>query len=135
MNSPAEDIATILEDEATSLGLVKGTSLFVARFPNSPDDCVAIYDNPGSPPMLTLQRSTSDYYYSSVSIRVRDHKYTDGYTQAFGIYEFLHGRKGDTVGTTLYTLIRALDEPQLLHRDKNDRSVFVQNFEVQRRAS
>lgn len=134
MNSTAKDIVTIINAES-SLSLDAASNLVFGQLPNNDDNIVVVQDNPGSPPQLTLQKNTSNYYYSSVSVLVRNKDYNVGYQLAFDIMEFLHGESGQTVGTTLYTLIRATGDPQLLHYDKNDRPIFLINFEVQRRAS
>jgi len=132
MRSAARDIATIL-DGVSSLGLTKGTDLFHARMNDDPDNRVTVFDNPGGPPLIAQRKVDSGYHYSSVSVQVRNIKYNDGYAVAQAIVEYLHAQSGDVVAGTLYTLIRALNSPQLLHYDKNDRPIFVVNFEVQRR--
>lgn len=133
MNSPAKDVVKILGDGG--LGLTPGTDLVFARMPDNTDNIVSTYDGPGDPPMLTLKQSTSDYYYPSVSVRVRNKNYETGYNLMFSIYEYLHGKSNVTIGTTLYTVIRALNDPQLLLYDNNDRPVFMCNFQLQRRAT
>lgn len=134
MNSPAKDIVNMLNAEA-SLSLTAGTDLFFARTPDDPDNLVTVFDNPGDTPALLLQKSVSDYYYASISLRVRNKKYNTGYSKIFDIMEYLHGLNGITVDTTLYVLIKALNDPQLFFYDENDRPVFLVNFQVQRRAS
>ena len=132
MNAASTDIADILALEG-SLSLTLTTNLFSSRMPDSPDAVVAVYDNPGSSPILTLDKATSDYYFSSVSIQVRDQTYAAGWAVVFSIMEFLHGLHGVVQDGTYYALIKALGDPQLLHFDKNDRPTLVINFEVQRR--
>lgn len=134
MNSTAEDIANILNNES-SLGLTLVTDLFYNRMPDEPSIVVTVYDNPGGPPALTMQKDTSDYYFSSISVQVRDNIYDDGWDSIFAVFEFLHGHSMVIEGGTYYALIKALDNPQVLHYDENDRPTFVVNFEVQRRGS
>lgn len=132
MNATSEDIADILALEG-SLELTLATDLFFARMPDTPDAVVTVYDNPGQSPLLTLDKATSDYYFSSISIQVRDGTYAAGWITIFGIMEFLHGSHGIVQDGTYYALIKALGNPQLLHYDENGRPTFVINFEVQRR--
>ena len=134
MNSTATDIATLLDGD-TSLGLTLGTDLFVGRMPDQPANCVVVYDNPGDAPMLTYKKATSNYFYSSVSVRIRNTNYESGWAQMFAILEFLHASSQDTIGMTYYALIKAMNDPQVLHWDDNDRVLMVVNFEVQRRDS
>ena len=132
MNSTAKDITTILDGESV-LGLTYTTDLFFSRMPSEPADCVVVYDTPGAPPQLTYQKSTSNYYYSGVSVSVRNTSYEGAYAQLFAIMEFLHAQSQITVGTTYYALIKAVNDPQLLEFDENDRVVMFVNFDVQRR--
>lgn len=132
MNTPSKDIATLLNSSG-DLSLVLGTDLFYSKFPANPDDCVAVFDNPGGAPLLSFQKETSDYYYSSVSVRCRNVNYDLGYAQIFSILEYLHGLHNQTINATLYTLIKAENDPQVLGWDDNDRIIFFINFMTQRR--
>lgn len=132
MNPASKDITTLLQGES-DLGLTFGTDLFFSRMPDSPDDCVAVFDNPGSPPMLTYQPLVNNYFYSSVTIWVRDVDYALGWTKLHGIINYLHGLGNLDVGTTHYSLIKALGDPMLLHWDENERAVLIVNFTMHRR--
>lgn len=134
MNPTCKDIAQFLEAES-SLGLTLGTNLFYGRMNDRPDNCVGIYDNPGDPPLLTLQKSTSAYFYSSVNIRVRNLEYAAGWTIAHNIIAFLHGLNQQNCpdASSYYGVIRATNDPQVLYWDKNDRVVFFSNFDIQRK--
>lgn len=133
MNPASKDVVKIL-GAVTSLALTPKTDLFYGRLPTDNPDCVGVFDIPGDAPLLTLQQSTSDYYYAGVSIQVRNTSYDAGYTVIDAIKDYLHGLKGETVGTTLYTLFKATNDPQLLHYDDKNRPIFVVNFQAQRRA-
>lgn len=132
MNPPAQDIAKVIND-GVGLSLTLGTDLFVARKPNSPDACVTVFDNPGSEPLLSYRKADSDYYRPSVSVWSRDVSYLDAYSKIFDILVLLHGTNHTIINGTFYTLIRAMNDIQLLHYDENDRPVMMVNFEVQRR--
>lgn len=134
MNPTSKDIAKIIEDSGL-FTLDQGHNLFYSRLPSQPQNCVAVADNPGGEPMLTLDKDTSDYYYSSVTVYVRDVSYDEGYTLVFQIMQYLHAQSQIVIGTTYYALIRALSDPQLFGYDDNDRPVFLVNFEVQRRTN
>ena len=132
MNSAAKDIVSILNGES-SLGLTSGTDLFYSRMPDSPDKCVTCFDTPSRSPMMTYKQLTSKYYYSGVSVWARDIAYDNAYSTLQAILEFLHANWNITVGSTYYALIKALNEPQVLNYDKNDRIIMMVNFDVQRR--
>ena len=131
MNSAAKDMVTILAG-ISGLSLTAGTNLFYSRMPDSPQKVVTVYDTGGTP-MTFLNDNTDIYHFSGVNIQVRDVTYDGAYDLAMQILEALHGKTGDVVGTTLYTLIKAADEPTLLHYDENDRPVISTNYDVQRR--
>lgn len=134
MNPASKDIAQFLNGE-TALGLTLGTDLSYGRMNNSPEVCVTVLDNPGGAPMLTYDKNTSDYYYSSVCVQVRDVKYADGWSTMYDIVKFLHGLHSlnSIDNATNYALIRAMNDPQVLWWDEKDRVVFFVNFEVQRK--
>ena len=131
MNSASQDIVDILVDES-SLGLTLLTDLFGNRMPNDPIDCTVVYDLPGGPPMLALRKAFSDYYYSSISVQVRNSSYSNGYSLIHDIFKYLHGLHGIPKNATQYHLIKAMDDPSILRYDENDRPIFVVNFEIQR---
>ncbi len=137
MNAPCKDIAGILNDESF-LGLTKNVDLFYSFLPPEKIDViganiVSVMDNGGDEPMLQLQKVDSDYYFPSVNVQVRNTDFDTGYAQMFAIFQFLHGTNAVVVDSTYYALIKAINEPQLLHRDQNNRYVFVVNFDIQRR--
>jgi hypothetical protein len=134
MNPASKDIVTLLSNQS-SLALTLATDLFFSRMPDQPDDCVAIIDNPGGPPLLALKKLTNNYHYSSVSVQVRNTSYSEGWEVINNIWQFLHGHSDETIDGTYYTLIRAMNDPQVLAYDQNDRVIFLVNFEVQRRST
>lgn len=131
MNAPSIDIKDIIEAES-SLALTFATDLFVGREPAKPNDCVTIFDTPGGPPQLTTEKG-EDYFYPSIQIRVRNKKYTTGWTLINDIKEFLHGKGPETINNALYTVIFCSIEPALLDWDDNERARFVTTFNLQRR--
>jgi hypothetical protein len=131
MNPPSIDIKDTLEAES-SLALTFATDLFVGIEPAKPDDCVTIFDTPGGPPQLTLEKG-ENYFYPSIQIRVRNKVYSDGWALINDIKELLHGKSSETIGGTLYTAIICTGEPALLDWDDNERVRFVITFELQRR--
>jgi hypothetical protein len=137
MNPASEDTCNLI-DGVTSLGLIKldGTgsgNLCFGREPVSPDNIVTVQDNPGGAPMLTLRQSESSYFYSSVNIRVRNTDYRNGYSVIKSIVDYLHGLSGVTEGGTTYLLFKAMEDPQLLSYDDNDRPIWICNFEIHRK--
>jgi hypothetical protein len=129
MNSPAKDIATILESSSSALGLVLGTDLFVFEEPSSPDEVVTIYDTGGIAP-----HPNYEYLSPSVQIRVRGKKFdTQGaYTICEGIRNVLHGLINQIIGGARYVQILAMGDIISLGFDENNRPVYTVNFEINR---
>lgn len=131
MQSSSKDIADILKG-VSSLDLVLGSNLFYGRMPPTPQDVVAVLENPGKAPLLALRKTQSVYYFDAVTVQVRSTSYDTGYNLLRSIMVHLHGHS-ETINDTEYAVIRALGSVQLLHRDENDRPVFYVNFECQRK--
>lgn len=134
MNPASQDIANFLAAE-TPLSLTLATNLFYARMPDQSDFCVTVLDNPGDSPMLTFDKATSNYFFSSVSVQVREVDYAAGWTAMFNILTYLHGlsQTNSIDGTAYYSVIKAMNDPQVLHWDHKGRVIFFVNFEVQRK--
>ena len=130
MNSCSEDVKDMIE-AVSALGLAFATDLFIAREPTTPKDCVTIFDTPGAPPDIALDKS--EYYYPSIQVRVRNTDYTVGWALANDIMIELHGQVQETWNGTLYTVIKATSGPALLGWDENNRAIIVVNFDIQRR--
>ena len=129
MNPVCEDIKDMLEAE--SLGLTFGSNLFISREPEVPDNCVTLYDIPGSVPDIGLQAES--YYRDGFQIRVRNNTYTAGMAQIFSIMDNLQGRANETWNGTFYSLIRVYLPPSILEYDENGRAVLVMSVQAQRR--
>jgi hypothetical protein len=131
MQATSFDIKDMLEAES-ALGLDFATDLFIGKEPAEPKDCVTIYDYAGYPPYLGLGGEVG-YEYPSIQIRVRNHKYEDGWDKINEIKDALHGRHGEIWNGTLYTLIKCSSGPALLDWDDNGNARLVVNFDLQRR--
>lgn len=130
MNAPSTDIKDILEAES-SLGLAFGTDLFIGMEPNSPDQCVTIFDTMGRQTGLSMDQELYDY--PSVQIRVRDNSYISGWNLIESIRTTLHGRGQETWNGTLYSIIYCASGPAMLDTDQQSRVRFIVNFNIQRR--
>ena len=131
MNAPSIDLKDMLEAES-SLGLTFATDLFIGKEPSEPDNCVTIYDTPGMPPGLGLDKDDK-YQYPSIQVRVRNNSYVTGWNLANDIMDALHGRAHETWNSTYYMLISCSSGPALLDWDDHNRARFIINFELERR--
>jgi len=130
MNEASHDIKDMLE--AAGLGLIFKTNLFRAKEPTGPDNVVTVYDTPSGVPERTLDNNQW-YYRSSIQVRVRNNKYSDGMTLARNIMESLHNRANTEWNDTLYTVIQAMGEPVSFAWDESNRTIIIINFNLQRR--
>lgn len=132
MNAVEDDVVEMLEADS-GLGLTFNENLFVGLEPDSPDDCVTVFDYPGGPPEVTLGND-SQYYRPSVQIRVRNSNYQVGKALIQAIMISLHGRGGkdEVWGGSTYTAIICTGEPAMLDwQGSNVR--FVVSFNLQRK--
>ena len=132
MNTVIKDIASFIEQGSD---WVFGTTLFGGREPSDPDNCMTLFDTPGGGSFVPLRRDPQGrrYEYAAFQIRVRNFNYDEAVRQSNDIIDVLHALQENTVvNGTLYTLIRALDNPHLLDWDENNRARIITNFEVQR---
>lgn len=132
MNAPSEDIKDMLEAES-SLELTFANNLFIGKEPETPDNCVTIFDTAvGLAPQLTLS-GEQDYYYQSIQVRVRNNDYMTAWDLIQDITTALHGRAQEVWNGTLYTVIFCSSGPAQLDWDENNRARFIVNFNIQRR--
>lgn len=130
MNAASIDIQDIIETESSS-SEITAYPISIGGLVEDRSNCTSIIDTPGGPPQLTLDNAA--YEFSSIQIKVRASNYEEGLTHLRSIKELLHGRANEVWNSTLYTLIKCLNEPGFLMRE-NQRFIFVSNFSIQRRA-
>ena len=129
MSLPTDNIKDILVSES---GLTFATDLFIGRMPESPHDCVVLFDTPGRGPQAFSSQQTDSYDYAAFQLRVRNTAYNTGFALIQGYVKTLHNRGNEMVGSDYVSVITALDSPFLLEWDENDRAVIAVNFEIQR---
>lgn len=134
----ADDIATYLA--ANGCGTISGVNanIFVGRLPDTPANCLAIYERPGGPPLITMtgigaasvapaEDKTSN---PRVQIRVRDTLYDVGRTKIYLAFSLLQGKTQTVLGTGTVTfkLIDAVQSPTHLGLDELQRHEWSVNF-------
>lgn len=129
MNAPSVDLKDHLE--SAGLGLVFITNLFVGEEPDSPDNCVTIFDTPGFGRQMTMQKG-EEYHRPSVQIRVRNNGYQAAYSILADIVTELHALNHQTINGTIYEVIKCVTEPAPFGKDENGRHWWIANFDIQR---
>lgn len=122
------DIATYLDAQLASVTL--GTNLFVGRMPDSPDTCVTLYEYGGGVPDNTMGGGLPVLENPSLQVAVRAASYATAESLIQSIWLTLEGVIDETLTSTRYNRISAIQSPFPLDRDSADRVVFVQNFDV-----
>ena len=129
MNSPAQDVKDILEGASSATGLEFGVDLFCFLQPDSPDQCVTIFDTGGYPnqPNYRLEMPT-------IQVRVRGapKKYRDAYTIAESVREVLRETHNTSVNGTKYIGFWVMSDIFPLGYDEKNRPEFSINFRLQR---
>jgi len=129
MNTPAQDIRLILE-EASGLGLVFATDLFIGLMPDYPDLCVSLTDTPG------IEPGVGPYYYNSLHVLVRGGvgEYDEAVQLAVDIASVLHEYHGWPDSSSYYYAgIWQQSEPFFIGVDEKNRPLFSTNYRIQRR--
>lgn len=97
--------------------------LFGVSMPNSPDECVCVYDNAGYEPGINFDSVTE---YPCFQIISRAKNYKIAYEKLYNIYKFLNGDTG------LYIFIEAEQSPAGIGKDENGRFEVSCNFKITR---
>ena len=124
------DIATYIDAQLAALTI--GTNLFIGRMPETPDQCVVVYEYGGTGPTNTLGTGGAIIESPRIQISTRATNYTAAETLARSVWGVLEGIANKTLSGTLYQRVTAIQSPFPLERDSVDRILFVQNFEVTR---
>jgi hypothetical protein len=132
MNAPSKDIKEMIEDslQDSSGNVITDFPINRVMFDEGKTNCATILDVPGGRPQLTMDKAK--YEFPSIQFRVRCTNYDEGWTYISSVVDLLHGRANESYNGTYYSLIECLNGPGFLERD-NQRTVFVANFNIQRR--
>lgn len=126
LNAPSEDIGDYLAS-ISSLALAIKTDLFIAEMPDSPDQCVTVYDSGGFDPLIAT------YGRPTVQVRVRGTK--NGYRAAYDLLKKISDELDflvTTINTTRYLGVWAMGDILSLGKDKLQRPLLTRNFRIHR---
>jgi hypothetical protein len=117
-----EAIADYLETEGVA---TKGTDMFLAVQPDSPDNCLTIYDTGGFAPDNELPIKDP-----TIQVISRATDYETAKQEALDVYGELHKLANQTLGDFYIYLIEAMQEPGSIGRDSADRFEISCNYRL-----
>lgn len=111
------------------MALTFGTDLFVSEMPETPDECVCVYDTGGYEPEANF-----NYERPTVQVRVRGSKgaYVAAYTLTQDIRDALHALANHTINSARYIGIWCESDILPLGYDNNHRPMLSVNFRIHR---
>jgi len=113
-----------IELQSAGIG-TRATDIFEGFQPDSPDNCIALFEYGGSGYDLVVD--TED---TRLEALVRNDTYTTGRAKCRDIIEALHGLSNTALSGTNYRIIRALQSPNYLGRDSKNRYEWSINFKI-----
>jgi hypothetical protein len=118
----------------TNTSLTLGTNLFLGLLPESPGNCVALFEESGVSGLYT-QGSTNlpQLERPQLQLIVRNDSYATGRSLADTVYRVLTQITNQTINSNLYLRIEATSNPAVMDRDKTKRVLFTCNFDVVRK--
>ncbi len=128
INPPSEDIKDMLESSESGLGLVTGTSLFIAIMPPSPNNAVVIRDSGG------LSQLKYGMERPGIQIVVRNNVYKTGYDLIKDIKYYLNEKNGEIWNGANYISILNRSEIGFMGQDPDNRFEWSMNFQIYRTA-
>lgn len=126
-----DDLGAYLAAQVGTLTL--GTNLYLARLPDTPDTCVAVYEYVGGAPVATMNGAAKPLVEQPrVQIVTRASSYSTARSLADDIWTALEQVVNDTTLASgdRYHRIAGLQSPFALERDSHDRIILAQNYEI-----
>ena len=130
MNPIGKDIAEMLQTDID--GLTIGTNLFVTALPNSPMDCISVYETSSQEPEVTQDKET--IWNDAVQVLVRATSFITAHTRCQQVINSLHTFSNELWNDTFYMQIRMVNGPNSLMGQGEGKAHFLYslNFRIQR---
>ncbi len=124
------EIAAYLESQSVG---TRGTDLFTGFMPDTPNEIVVVYENPGSPPSRVHSKVGTSLEHPQIAVWARgtpDGDYDGPRQKAQDAYNALALIVNSTLSAVLYLDVMPLQQPFLLERDDNQRAIIGFNAAV-----
>ncbi len=125
------DIGAYLNDASIpTQDLTLGTNLILGRLPDSPDTCVALIQTSGVAPTDTFGSSFPPLETQGLQTLVRASAYATAEALAVDVFKSLTAVDNQTLTSTLYLKVEALQSPFALERDTQERLIMSCNYNI-----
>jgi len=132
VSSSAYDLAYYIRN-TIGKGTVLGTDVMVNYMPDSPDNCIAVYQYGGDPSNRGMGADTGALENYALQVGVRNTNPETAESTCYDIYTALDEMSANIeINSTTYTWFHPLQPPFLLERDSLSRTTYVFNLECQR---
>lgn len=119
---------SLLADIKTLLTGVN-SNIFLGDLPDTPDNCIALYQSGGQDSVHNLGASTDETHETpTFQVRIRNTVYATANTQAEQVKDILDGLINQTINSNLYISIYIQGDVNSLGRDDRNRVNLTVNF-------
>lgn len=125
-----DEVGTYISTNVT--GVTLGTNLFIGLLPDSPGNCVAIFETVTDAPYYVMNGTTSIPQLENprMMLYVRNASYVTGRALIETIWRQLQEVSEDALSSVVYHRIQAFGSPKFLERDSNFNVMFSANFKI-----
>lgn len=104
-------------------------NMFLGDLPDTPDNCVALYQTGGQDSVHSLGASVDETHETpTFQVRIRNTSYASANTQAESIKDLLDGKVNTTINSNVYISIFMQGDINSLGRDDRNRINLTVNF-------
>lgn len=128
MNSPAADIQDLLNGSGL---FTEGTNLFIGKMPDTPHECVCVYDIAGMPPNAMIAHD--EFPMVTVHVRGERFAYANSYSNCRTVITELHRKANYMVDSSVRIIsILSQHDPIFLGYDEKERPTWSMSFLINR---
>lgn len=111
--------------------LTLGTNLFLGRLPDSPDTCVALFEDTGGAPLDVYGGDTAPVIeQAGLAVHTRAASYATAQALAVDVMKVLSRVINESLSGTVYYKVVPRQSPFAFDRDAQDRALFSNTFDV-----
>jgi len=126
------EVGTYLDAATVSTAdLTLGTNLFLGRMPDTPDTCVALYEEGGAAPVDVFGADTAPpVEHPSLVVHTRAAAYSTAQALSVDVMKLLAKVINEDLSSVRYYKVEPVQSPFAFERDQQDRMLFSNSFMV-----